>query len=153
MHAHRPRQRVSAQRGTARVQTGIHQGDGETGGRDTLMTNLAGSSDAEFDALTGAREERAAARLAAEHSDRLGAIIGGSLSAGLDVRLDRDQAIEELAVGRYVVARGRRARFFCMVTDVTLDSANPLLAKQPPDVSSPFQAEVHRGTTTFGTVH
>ena len=38
-------------------------------------------------------------------------MIGGSLSAGLDVKLDRDVTIEELAVGRYVVARGPRDRF------------------------------------------
>ena len=56
-------------------------------------------------------------------------------------------------MGRYVVARGRRARFFCMITDVALDSANPLIAKQPPDMSDPFLAAVHQGTTTFGTVH
>ena len=56
-------------------------------------------------------------------------------------------------MGRYVVARGRRARFFCMITDVALDSTNPLIAKQPPDMSDPFLAAVHQGTTTFGTVH
>ena len=56
-------------------------------------------------------------------------------------------------MGRYVVARGRRARFFCMITDVALDSTNPLVAKQPPDVSDPFLAQIYQGTTTFGTVH
>jgi len=117
------------------------------------MTEPAPTFDAEFDALPSASEELAARKAAAEHSDRLGVIIGGSLSAGLDVKLDRDVAIEELAVGRYVVARGRRFRFFCMITDVALDSTNPLIAKQPPDVSDPFLAQVYRGTTTFGTVH
>ncbi len=109
--------------------------------------------DAEFDDLTSAREERATARAIAEHTDRLGVVIGGSLSEGLDVKLDRDILLEELAVGRYVVARGRRARFFCMITDVALDSTNPLVAKQPPDVSDPFLAQIYQGTTTFGTVH
>ena len=54
----------------------------------------------------GARDPRAAA----EHADKLGVVIGGSLSEGLAVKLDRDISLEELAVGRYVVARGRRAR-------------------------------------------
>ncbi len=107
----------------------------------------------EFDSLTRASDERALAKAEAERAEKLGVISGGSLSAGLDVKLDRDVAIEELAVGRYVVARGRRARFFCMITDVALDSTNPLIAKQPPDMSDPFLAEVHRGTTTFGNVH
>ncbi len=80
-------------------------------------------------------------------------VVGGSLSEGLDVKLDRDVGLEDLAVGRYVVAQGRRAKFFCMVTDVALDSINPLVAKQPPDVSDPFLAAVYRGTATFGTVH
>ena len=111
------------------------------------------SFDQEFDSLTRASDERALAKAEAERAEKLGVISGGSLSAGLDVKLDRDVAIEELAVGRYVVARGRRARFFCMITDVALDSTNPLIAKQPPDMSDPFLAEVHRGTTTFGNVH
>ena len=109
--------------------------------------------DADFDTMPSASEELAARAAAAPQSDRLGMVIGGSLSAGLDVKLDRAIAIEELAVGRYVVARGRRARFFCMITDVALDSTNPLVAKQPPDVSDPFLAQIYQGTTTFGTVH
>jgi len=111
------------------------------------------SSDTDFDALTSAREESAAHKAIAERADKLGVVIGGSLSEGLDVKLDRDVLLEDLAVGRYVVARGRRARFFCMITDVALDSTNPLIAKQPPDVSDPFLAAVYQGTATFGTVH
>ena len=109
--------------------------------------------DAEFDALTPAREELATRKADAERADKLGVVIGGSLSEGLDVKLDRDVSLEDLAVGRYVVARGRRARFFCMITDVALDSTNPLVAKQPPDVTDPFMAAIYQGTTTFGTVH
>src|SRR5687767_323568 len=53
---------------------------------------------------------------------RLGVVVGGSLTKGLDVKLDRETEIEDLAVGRYVVVRGKQKRFFCMVTDVVLDS-------------------------------
>jgi DNA helicase HerA-like ATPase len=117
------------------------------------MSDTPYSSDAEFDAMPSATAERAALTAEREHADQLGVVIGGSLSEGLDVKLDRDISLEELAVGRYVVARGQRARFFCMITDVALDSTNPLIAKQPPDMSDPFLAAVHQGTTTFGTVH
>ena len=117
------------------------------------MTNLTTSAEADFDSLTSASQERAALHAAAERVDKLGMVTGGSLSAGLDVKLDLSQEIETLAVGRYVVARGRKARFFCMVTDVALASANPQIALQPPDVSDPFLAQVHRGTTAFGTIH
>ncbi len=106
-----------------------------------------------FDAIPSAQEERAAQQALTERAERLGVVIGGSLSAGLDVKLDRDVTTEDLAVGRYVVARGRASKFFCMVTDVKLDSTNPLFTKQPPDYSDPLLAEIHRGTSTFGTVH
>jgi uncharacterized protein len=111
------------------------------------------TSDMDFANLVRADEERAANKAAAESAERLGVVIGGSLSEGLSVKLDRSVAIEELAVGRYVTARGRRARFFCMVTDVALDSTNPQIAKSPPDLSDPFLAQIYQGTATFGTVH
>ncbi len=84
---------------------------------------------------------------------RLGVVVGGSLSKGLDVKLDRETEIEDLAVGRYVVVRGKHKRFFCMVTDVVLDSTNPAIRSDPPDLSDPFLREVYVGTAAFGTVH
>lgn len=117
------------------------------------MPDSSDSFDAEFDAMPSATAERATQRAVREHADKLGVIIGGSLSEGLTVKLDRDHSLEDLAVGRYVVARGQRAKFFCMITDVALDSTNDMIAKQPPDMSDPFLAAVHQGTTTFGTVH
>lgn len=117
------------------------------------MSEPSYSFDAEFEQLISAREERTALRAQRERASRLGVIVGGSLSGGLDVKLDRDVSPEDLAVGRYVVVRGRRARFFCMITDVALDSTNPQIGRQPPDLSDPFLAAVYRGTTTFGTAH
>ncbi|HIC89238.1 MAG TPA: ATP-binding protein [Anaerolineae bacterium] len=84
---------------------------------------------------------------------RLGFVVGGSLTKGLDVKLDREQPIEELAVGRYVVAHSGRYRFFSMITDVVLDSTNPMFEKTPPDLSNDFLRQVHMGTTAFGRVH
>ncbi len=84
---------------------------------------------------------------------RLGVVVGGSLSKGLDVKLDRQTAIEDLAVGRYVVVRGQRKRFFCMITDVLLDATNPAIRSDPPDLSDPFLREIYSGTAAFGTIH
>ncbi len=84
---------------------------------------------------------------------RLGVVVGGSLSKGLDVKLDRQTEIEALAVGRYVVVRGKYKRFFCMITDVILDSTNPSLRSDPPDLSDPFLREVYVGTAAYGTLH
>jgi DNA helicase HerA-like ATPase len=82
---------------------------------------------------------------------RLGIVVGGSLSKGLDVKLDRTAIVEGMAVGRYVVVRGQTGRrFFSIITDVALDSTNPAIEKTPPDTSAPFLAQVHQGTSTYG---
>src|SRR5512136_1101096 len=82
---------------------------------------------------------------------RLGIVVGGSLSEGLRVKLDRNAVVEGMAVGRYVVVHGQTGRrFFSIVTDVQLDSTNPALEKLPPDTSDPFLAQVYQGTSTFG---
>jgi len=106
------------------------------------------SPEQELDAFLGPRPAEP------EPPQRLGIVVGGSLSKGLDVKLDRNTVIEGLAVGRYVVVRGQTGRrFFCLVTDVTLDALHPLIEKAPPDVSDPFLASVYQGTAVFGRVH
>ncbi len=85
---------------------------------------------------------------------RLGIVVSGSLSKGLDVKLDQNTVSEGLAVGRYVVVRGQTGRrFFSIVTDVQLDAVNPLIEKAPPDTSDPFLARVYQGTIVFGRIH
>jgi len=87
-------------------------------------------------------------------AQRLGIVVGGSLSKGLEVKLDPQTVIEGLAVGRYVVVHGHTGRrFFSIINDVALDATNPLIEKSPPDVSDPFVARVHQGTSTFGRIH
>jgi DNA helicase HerA-like ATPase len=89
--------------------------------------------------------------------DRLGLIVGGSLSQGLLVKLDPGQVpggvIEDMAVGRYVVVEGKTGKkFFSIVTDIALDSANPDLPKSPPDPGDAFLAEVYSSALAFGTL-
>jgi DNA helicase HerA-like ATPase len=89
----------------------------------------------------------------ASHERPLGQVVGGSLSAGLQVKLDPRLSIEHLAVGRYVVVRGNSGRlFFGIITDIALDSSNPDLAHQPPGLEG-FSAEVYRGGIAYGTMH
>ncbi|MGC9336373.1 MAG: ATP-binding protein, partial [Anaerolineae bacterium] len=88
---------------------------------------------------------------ALEEVRRLGIVVGGSLSKGLNVKLDRGAVVEGMAVGRYVVVHGQTGRrFFSIITDVALDATNPALEKTPPDTSDPFLARVYQGTATFG---
>ncbi|MCB0257106.1 MAG: DUF87 domain-containing protein, partial [Anaerolineae bacterium] len=113
--------------------------------------NAASDFDADFDALPSASAEKGLAPMPA--TQRLGMVISGSLSRGLEVRLDRRVSTEELAVGSYAVIRGQQKRFFSMITDVLLGTASDDLLLSPPDLSDPFLREVHVGTSTFGIVH
>lgn len=86
---------------------------------------------------------------------RLGIVVGGSLSQGLDVKLDVGAKpggiIEDMAVGRYVVIEGATGRkFFSIVTDIALDHTNPDLPKMPPDPDDSFAAEIYGSSLAFG---
>jgi DNA helicase HerA-like ATPase len=83
----------------------------------------------------------------------LGQVISGSLSKGLEVKLNVNAPLEEIAVGRYITIEGERLQFFGMITDVALDNTNPQIEKTPPDVSDPFLREIYLGATVFGRIH
>ncbi|MSQ33645.1 MAG: DUF87 domain-containing protein [Dehalococcoidia bacterium] len=83
---------------------------------------------------------------------RLGAVIGGSLEKGLEVRLDPDASLEDVRVGHYVAIQGQSARFFGMITDISLDALDERLAKTPPDRADSFSARVLAGTATFAVL-
>jgi DNA helicase HerA-like ATPase len=106
----------------------------------------------EFDDFFDPRPERGSAPADLE-PQRLGIVVGGSLSKGLDVKLDRDTDLESVNVGSYAVVRGTGRRYFCGITDIALDSASPFIDKSPPDIEDDFVREVIHGTTTFGRVH
>jgi DNA helicase HerA-like ATPase len=106
----------------------------------------------ELDEFLGPRVERLDAE-AQPTATRLGVVVSGSLSKGLDVKLDRTADIESIAVGRYVVVEGNSRRFFSMITDIGLDATDPRIAKSPPDMSDEFTREVMLGTSTFGLLH
>ncbi len=84
---------------------------------------------------------------------RLGIVVAGSLTKGVEVKLDSSASVEDMAVGRYVTIEGERRRFFGMITDVSLGVTDPNLTVTPPDVADPFIAEVLAGTSTYGTLH
>lgn len=84
--------------------------------------------------------------------ERLGVVVGGSLSRGLSIKLDAYFAIEDLAVGRYIVVRGQHKRFFCMINDISLNSTNAQIESDPPDISDPFLAEIYKGTVAYSII-
>jgi DNA helicase HerA-like ATPase len=87
----------------------------------------------------------------------LGVVVGGSLSAGLDVKLGTPPAVfmEGLAVGKYVVIHGLQTgrKFFGLITDIGLDATNPDIAKAPPDMTDDFTAQIYGRQVAFGTLH
>ncbi|MBF2084986.1 ATP-binding protein [Thermoleptolyngbya sp. C42_A2020_037] len=83
----------------------------------------------------------------------LGSVIQGSLSQGLEVRLHADVSVEDMRVGKFLVVQGRRSRFFCMLTDVSLGTSNPRIVSNPPDPSNTFLQEVLAGSGTYGTIN
>ncbi len=88
-----------------------------------------------------------------ENEKRLGLVVSGSLSRGVEVKLDSTTSVEDIAVGRYVTIEGEKGRFLGMITDIALDAIDSRLMTNPPEVSDPFIAEVVAGTSTFGRVH
>ncbi|HIK45618.1 MAG TPA: DUF87 domain-containing protein [Leptolyngbyaceae cyanobacterium M65_K2018_010] len=85
-------------------------------------------------------------------SQPLGSVIQGSLSQGLEIRLHPDISVEEMRVGKFLVVRGRRSQFFCMLTDVALGTGSQRILAHPPEPDNLFLQEVLAGTGTYGTL-
>ncbi len=86
-----------------------------------------------------------------ESRTRIGVITSGSLTEGLQARLEATSSVEEMRVGKFVVVDGSRYRFFSMVTDVTLEATNKHVLAEPPD-TDPFIRAVLAGTSTYGSI-
>src|ERR671939_1432138 len=86
---------------------------------------------------------------------RLGLLVSGSVAEGLAARLDPQVAIEDVRLGKFVKIVGQKYEYFCLVTDVQLDSANADVLRDPPGDPSTvdvFLRKVLSGTTTYGLV-
>lgn len=78
----------------------------------------------------------------------LGVVVGGALSAGVDVRLGDTAAVEEAKAGTFVTVQGNGRRFFGIITDLALASADPRFASTVTD-ADPAVASVLSGTTAY----
>ena len=88
---------------------------------------------------------------------RIGVVVGGSLTHGLDVRLDGvdGASLEDVAVGSFVTILGRRRKYFAVVTDLELRAATDAVRHFPPGGAADagvgdFMAEVMSGTLAYG---
>ncbi|PSB03150.1 helicase HerA domain-containing protein [Merismopedia glauca] len=82
----------------------------------------------------------------------LGIVIQGSLTAGLEIRLHPDISVEDMRVGKFLVVRGVRADFFCILTDVCLGTSSPRIMANPPSPDDDFLQMVLAGSGTYGTI-
>lgn len=82
----------------------------------------------------------------------LGSVIQGSLSKGLEVRLHADVSVEDMRVGKFLVVRGVRSHFFCMLTDVSLGTSSDRILSNPPNPNDDFMIAVLAGSSTYGTI-
>lgn len=82
--------------------------------------------------------------------DELGVIVRGSLSEGLEMRLNEGKSVEDLRVGKFVVVQGERSQFFAMLSDVQLSATHPGVLHSPPQGA--LARAVLSGTSTFGTI-
>ena len=87
-----------------------------------------------------------------QQGKRLGMVVDGSMTKGVEIRLDPSISVEDIKVGTFVTVQGVSLRFFGVVTEVALGAADPGLKYTPPDVQDPFIAEVVAGTTAYGTI-
>lgn len=83
----------------------------------------------------------------------LGVVVAGSLSKGLQVRLDAGVKVEEMAVGRYVTVEANQQLFFGMITDVELQTTSEALTHSPPASDDDFLREVYQGTAAYAVLH
>ena len=88
---------------------------------------------------------------------RLGVVVGGSLSHGLDVRLDAGAhaSVEDVPVGSFVTILGRRYKYFAVVTDLQLRAVDDGIRHFPPggatdSSADDFIAAVMSGTAAYG---
>jgi DNA helicase HerA-like ATPase len=86
---------------------------------------------------------------------RLGLLVAGSVAEGLSARLDPHVPIEDVRLGKFVKIVGQKYEYFCLVTDVQLDSANPDVLRDPPGdpgTVDVFLRQVLSGTTTYALI-
>ena len=89
---------------------------------------------------------------ATTYQGRLGLVVSGSLAEGVKVKLDPTYSVEDVNIGSNVVIQGRESKFFGVVTDIALESSDPSLQYNLPNVSDSFVREALTGTSTYGVV-
>lgn len=86
-------------------------------------------------------------------SQRLGVITRGSLSKGLELKLDPQVSLEALRAGMFAVAAGERFDFVALITDMELNATNPEALDAPPPAPGSLLREVLAGDSIYSRVN
>jgi len=62
----------------------------------------------------------------------IGTVVGGSLSDGLAIRINNAVELEQMSNGKFVVIASAQQQFFCLITDLKLETSNPDIMLLPP---------------------
>ena len=82
----------------------------------------------------------------------LGMVVGGSLHRGVEVHLDSGSSVEDVKVGTLVTIKGKKGRFFGVITDIELGVTDAAFKNNPNQTRDPFVAEIISGTNAYGTI-
>lgn len=83
---------------------------------------------------------------------QIGLVTKGSLTEGLEMKLNHDVSPEEIKAGKFVVVEGDKLDFFSLITDVRLDATHHSILDNPPSPDEKVMREVLSGTSTYVTV-
>lgn len=84
--------------------------------------------------------------------DEIGVITRGSLTEGVEMKLNPDRSVEDVKAGKFVVIEGFKNEFFSMITDLSLDATNPEILLYPPHEGDELLHSVLNGSSTYVTV-
>lgn len=82
----------------------------------------------------------------------IGIVTQGSLTDGVEMKLNPDRSVEDVKAGKFVVIEGYKNQFFSMITDLSLDATNPEILLYPPREGDQLLHSVLNGSSTYVTV-
>ena len=62
----------------------------------------------------------------------IGYVVGGSLSDGLAIRINNTIELSQISNGKFIVVADAHHQFFCLITDLKLETSNPDIMLLPP---------------------
>src|SRR6185436_13260239 len=81
--------------------------------------------------------------------EHLGVIVRGSLSKGLELKLDPSVTLEQLRAGMFAIAGGTHYDFFSLITDLELTATTPEALDAPPPDPGSLLREVLMGDSIY----